>query len=516
MAMSQLKKRMLRLGVLMALCGAAAVALVWDFDASKKGTQQEQSKVKVFSITQAEDVKEITLTRGGETFHIVRHDERDAYRKWQLTVPMETVADANIVDAIIRFLVQMERTAVVGDRPASDNKAITPPTNLALFGLDPPTFTVVLTTKQGATETLLIGKKSTFNDSMYVKRDNAPDVMLVPGGLEYQVDKDLLALREKRLVLFNNGDVEKMEITTPAKKQHVVIARDATTITVGWRITSPKAIRADQLQVNGILTNLGEARADVFVAQAPQPKDIVQYHLDKPTARVALHLRGASAPIVLLFGEDTQHHTFYAMEEGQHPIMQLASGALFSMLTMGIESLRDNHILSFDRDAVAAVVLRKGDTVIRLEKQRQSGAGGDVADAADEGHWQIVKPTSQPASDASVSGLLYKLFNLESQSIVVDSAAEKDFVAYGLDKPSSQVELWGTGGNLLATLLMREVDAAAAADGDGKNKKPEPQYRVAQRGGDRIDMIAKTLGDEISFDAIEYQQTQPASAPKEP
>jgi len=125
--------------------------------------------------------------------------------KWKLTAPLSTNADAVTVDNLIRALADGEVKKTVEENPS----------DLKLYGLDPPETTVVLTLADGKTAKVELGKKTPIGFSAYAQRNDEPAVLLTTETVRIGMQKEVSDVRDKTVLEFADADVQEITITGP-------------------------------------------------------------------------------------------------------------------------------------------------------------------------------------------------------------------------------------------------------------------------------------------------------------
>ncbi len=470
--MTLVQRRLAGLAVTVVLGGAAAGVALWQARRSETSAKEDAAGKKVIDIGDTKAVREVEITTPGGTFVLQREGTAAGAPAWAIVKPLRTPADGFAVDGLVGALADLERTASLGEK---DEAAIA---DKARFGLAPPRFRVTLVTAEGKRTTLLAGDKNDYDGSLYVQREGRDEVLTVGGALEYQLDKDLFKLRDKRLTAFEGNEVAKLAVDVDGKPRWAVESTGPDT----WKLTAPRPVAADTVEVSAVLSALSSASATSFVGEAATPADLARYGLDHPKARAVLTLR-AGAPRTLLFSAvaDKGAKKYYATLGVASPILELSSSWVLDKIAVDPDSLRDTHVLPFDREAVAVLDLEGAGK--KLSFSRKSEAGID--------RWSMTAPEAAKAQDATLEGLLYRLWNLKSKKIVTEMASPADFARLGLDRPSLTVTLAKSGGAKLGTFHFGTIDG-------------EDQY-VTTPGSRRIDVVESSLSKDVSLDAAKYR-----------
>jgi len=465
---SAVQKRLLSLGGTVAVAGAiGAYAYFGTFKGKQKEEETKSAEEKIASF-KAADVSEVTLHSKGTEFVITGTGEGE--RKWQITKPITTLADKSTIDGIVNQFADMKRKRAFDAQPG----------DLKSFGLEPPLSSIAFKTADKTT-TYLVGKKNSFDDVVYLERDGDTKVALVPVAAQTQTDRDLFALRDKRLAIFEDKDVAKIEVTFAGKPAYALEKKGE-----DWDIVG--ATRADKSQVTTILSSLRFLRAKSIPAE--RAGDGKAFGLDKPDVVVTLTVGAAGASLPLSFGSVKKGtvSTYYAKQAGDAPVLEIQED-MVKKLDLKTADLRDKSIASFDRDQVKKVSLAEAGKEIVLEK----GAAG----------WALTAPEQGPAQDARVMNVLYKLGGLKAKAIAfdkVDAAAKK---TAGLEAPAHEIKLMKADGTVLA-------DVAFGAE--HHDEKAGDEIYVLSQGGARIDLVEKGLLNDVKYTVADYEKAEPVAA----
>jgi hypothetical protein len=469
--MNEIKKRLIRLWVLLMIAAAIAALALWDAKRKEAQTKRQQAQAKLLRIADPNEVASLKITHGDKTFEIVRDDAADELHRYIIVAPIKALAEQTTIAGMLQFLAEMKSDAWVGEKVSKDSHATTPPGDLTLFGLQPPQYTIEIKTKDGAQQTLLVGKKNNFNDSIYAKRADSNEIALTASSLAYQLDKDIYDLREKRIVLFTPDAVQKLIIHRGAES--LTLQREAD----GFHLTAPQTFLADKIHVDALLMALADARALEFVAEPATAADLIQVGLDKPSIRAEIYLKDPK-PLVLYLAKGPHDNEFFATNQDKNIVIRLAVSGVYEKLSTPLSDLRDKHILKFERDNIGSIEMQKGDKIVRFERKKDS--------------WTMTKPEIAPASEASMNGLLYKLSSLQGEYLLADNIGPQDFAAYKLSPPEAQIALFDPQDKPIATLLLA--------------KHGDKEFAAAAAGAKSIYAIRNPTAQEFVFEPNEYKQ----------
>jgi len=207
-----------------------------------------------------------------------------------------------------------------------------------------------------------------------------------------------------------------------------------------WRIAEPIAVKADDGEVTGIVTNLASLEIQRVVEE--NATDLAQFGLAAPRIEVGFRTAGQAGPSRLLLGDtNATGGEIYAKLPGSARVF-LVSSFLESTFNKGTFDLRDKTVLAFDRGAVDALEIVTKDVRLAFAKTGEA--------------WAMTSPVAARADQGQVQGAIGSLQTLAMKSIAAAEAAEKDLAKYGLDKP----ELTATvgAGSTRATLAVGKTD----------------------------------------------------------
>lgn len=227
--------------VLLAVLG---IAVWWsNKEEASKANKPAGDAVRILDIP-PETVKEVQIQRRGEGPTTAQLNDKG---QWALTQPKPFPADSSAVSGVTNTTMKLDSQRLVDPNV----------TDLASYGLAPPMLEVRITRKDGKTSKLLIGENTPANDAVYVKLDGDPRLFTVNSVNKTALDKDYKDLRDRHLLNFDQEKVTKFEVT--AKNQSFEISKPASG---DWQISKPKPMRAENLQVDELITKLKNAQMD--------------------------------------------------------------------------------------------------------------------------------------------------------------------------------------------------------------------------------------------------------------
>lgn len=390
-------------------------------DAQKTPDELRDRTVLAFEV---KDVGALEIEAHGQ----VMRAERIAGEGWRIARPIAVKADADRIIGLLDKLNAARIKAFVDEAPKST----------AAYGLTDPV-RVTLWMGQGkdrTAKTLRLGRADPKAKGVYALRGGEPTVFLVEEEIWKAVPLTVTALRDKIVMAYEWGKVERVELESP--KGRVTLVKDGQ----GWRLTAPLAVKADNGAASELLFALTDLRAKEFVTE--KPKGLARYGLDRPQVQVTLWEQEAKAPKTLLLAPARgEKGMAYAAVEGQGPVTLVEAKALRD-LARSAQELRDRTLFgALDPGAVKTIQLTLGETRMVLERR-----GGE--------EWRMVEPRRGKARASRVDDLLFTLRGLKWRETVKAEASD-----LGLEPPSLAVSLLGGDGKELAAL---EVGRAEKGD----------------------------------------------------
>jgi len=370
-------------------------------------------------------------------FEIVLPEEtiavEGAPRDWRITRPVALRADNETVSEFFDKLTGPKVREFIAEAPAARDA----------YGLERPVRITIHTgrDKDRVSRTLLLGKVDAARKGVYAMRAGEPSVLLVPEEVWNQVPKNVAVLRNKSVVEVDRDKLAKLEIDSP--KGAVTVARE----NGQWKIVSPQALPADQVEVGAVVTKVADLRAQGFLSE--DAAGVARY-LPKPQVRVALTDQGGVTTTVLLASSRETRGgaaSAYAAVAGKGPVTLVDAKALDDLARSATE-LRDRRLLgALEPKDVKRVRVQAGGQAMVLERK------GDT-------EWRVLEPARGAANAQKVDDLVYMLRGLRWKEVVAPEGQEP--ARYGLDAPSFEVALFRGDGVEIATVQIGKREGELA------------------------------------------------------
>lgn len=265
-------------------------------DLSKDAASLRDKKLARF---EKDKVTGVTFTNEKGTFVLEKQGEEKQKAVWRISQPGSYKGDEWSITSAFGKVADVEAKGF-GDQP----------NNLSLYGLDKPRAQCKLQLKDGKTIEVLVGaqtrqkvKVSDYGDTMedkdlvYAMRKGRPEVLLVETTLFDDLNKDLMALRDKHVLSIAAADVTSMKVERREGFGFSVLRAGE-----DWKMQSPQTGPADKMKVEDILGSAIDMEAIEFLAKAP---DLRQVGLAAPSTAVTLRLKNGKS-VTLKFGDTLQ------------------------------------------------------------------------------------------------------------------------------------------------------------------------------------------------------------------
>jgi Domain of unknown function (DUF4340) len=207
---------------------------------------------KILTLSQDDITKVDIKKKSGDEVVLAKNDAG----KWQLVGPKPLRADQNEVSSMLSTLSSLSSERLIEEKAG----------NLADYGLAQPAAELIITEKDNKSQKLLIGDDTPAKNGVYVALAGDPRVFTLANYAKTSLDKSAKDLRDKRLLIFEQDKLSRVELT--AKKQDIEFGRNKDQ----WQIVKPKPFRADDSKVEDLIRKLGDAKMDLNVSDDDQKK----------------------------------------------------------------------------------------------------------------------------------------------------------------------------------------------------------------------------------------------------
>ena len=242
---------------------------------------------------------------------------------WELQTPTGTVkADAKAVDDLLFGVDSLEAAAFVD----------TPDKNLASYGLAAPSIEVAFT-QRGEEKPAVLHIGDTAKDgTFYAKAEQSDQVARVGRGLIDKIALGAAGLRDKQVLNFHIDDAIRLT-------WHGAESLTCQRLGTNWRLTSPVKEEANNAEVNAIIYELDDLRADTFLRSTPVRTDAVT-GFSNPQLHITVELRNQKVYTLQVGNQTEASGRFYARLQHEPHLIFLLSAELVPKLRTTLTRLR--------------------------------------------------------------------------------------------------------------------------------------------------------------------------------
>jgi len=263
-------------------------------DMDKKPEALRDKKLARFD---RDKVKQVTFISDKGTVEAVKERDLKGKAQWKIVKPGSYKGD------------EISITSSFGKAADVEAKDWAPnPNDLKAYGLDKPRAQCRIVTEDGKTIEILVGNETTAQvktseyadtteskDLVYAMRKGRPEVLMVESTLFTDLNKDLLAFRDKRIVEFTRDDVLSLKVERRQGVSFSVLrAGDE------WKLQSPETATADKYKIEDLIGDLVDMEAREYIEKAPDQRTV---GLAAPQAAITLRLRGGKN-LTVKFGDE--------------------------------------------------------------------------------------------------------------------------------------------------------------------------------------------------------------------
>lgn len=287
--------------------------------------------------------------------------------------------------------------------------------------------------------------------------------------------------RVGRLIAADAERIRRLTVLRPAEgtgagTETVIVQRDGES----WRILSPVVSPGDRAAVDNLVSAVSRAKSERAMEGI---EDWAAYGLARPGLRVFVFPDSGKADTLLLGDVNPTGAFIYARRPGEDRI-ELTDASLRSSLVRPLFELRDRSVLTFERDEVLRLEIRRPAGLLVIEKR--------------DGGWEIRKPMEAAAASAPVDELLNRVRWAEVKSFVDDPALPRSRV--GLDPPGVLLTVTAGPDSVRKTLRLgtRRDGRVHAAD------ESRPSLFLVDTG--LVNVLLKPAGDFLETKVAPFDE----------
>lgn len=270
--------------------------------------------------------------------------------------------------------------------------------------------------------------------------------------------------------------------------QEVTVRNEAGDVTTlkkdgsSWQIVSPVTARGSDMETSSITSAL--AGLDVTRVVDENPTSVADYGLDTPRIEVEFKsAEGKPSGKLLIGSKTTTGGSLYARKDGEPKVILIGeyNQATFNKSTF---DLRDKAIVTIDRDKADGFDVTAGSSTFELAKK--------------DSDWSVTRPIVARADQSAADGLVNSVGSLQMSSIVSTAPTPDEMKKFGLDKPSTVVNV-----HLGSARASVALGADAADDTVYVRDLSRPDVFTIQKAA--ADDLRKTVSDYRRKDMFEMR-----------
>ena len=381
-------------------------AFIRFYESKLPTTREAEDRSKHVVAFDAGNITGISITNNEEKIELSKQG-----LQWRLTAPVKDRADSQIVN---QLLTGMEILSVDSSFEADGKSG--EKTSLQDLGLDTSNVRLRFLGKDAPPE-ILFGKDAAVDGKMYVRLDGSKTVYVVNNELKTLVQRKTDDFRDRRLLDFDAGHVERLSVKTDAGEIEATKEHD------GWLLEKPLKARGDSQKITDLIAQTINTRIDAFLPE--NGTSLTADGLNEPRGTIKLTTGDTSKPALLQIGLPTEKDKdkVYAKLSSRESIYMLSS-KIEGVLNIKPNDIRDRHLLKLNLDVVDRIHIdASGKPEIVLARKLED--------------WTLRTSGDAPANAALVRAFVSGLQNQQVTAFVADVSS--DLPNYGLDKPSVRV-----------------------------------------------------------------------------
>jgi hypothetical protein len=427
------------------------------FFTGEPASETESEREEVFDL-EVDEVHEIEIRRKeGETLELAKDGD-----SWRIQKPIQADADSTEVETLLSNITGLERTRVVhegADNTEGDE------VNLSDFGLEEPELEVLFKVgEESESSGFLMGDETPTGTNRYAKLVANDKVFLVSSYSKNNFEKEAWDLRDKNVLHFESGDVQKVTLTGP--EGEVVLAKSGED---QWNVTTPSFCRADRYKVSSLVSRFETAKMEEIVSVSTD--DLDEYGLSQPTYELDLELDGGRS-VKLSVGNENDGR-FYARDEARPEVFLVASN-LVDDIKKDASEYRSKRLFDYATYQVKKFQIAPSDQPTRVYEKQEEGDDGQAI-------WTETAPESREWDRTKVEDLLYKINGTDAEDFV--EVQPLALAELSLEVPAFVITVWSKDE------MVEEELAVGAAQGEwvyARRKGDEPALKVKATAWDEI------------------------------
>ncbi len=347
---------------------------VWSSRREEKKKHIEEETRKIVKLD-FKKLKKIILKRPNSTVIFKKKENL-----WWITFPLEDYADrysvSNILDAF---------------RDRKYERKLTKVSDLSIYGLSKPEYSVTFETSDGKEVTLQIGRRLPTSAKVFVKYPESNNVYLVRTGFLYSLREKISGYRDKKVFkIFYSAPVSGLNMIVKIK----VVQKGGENYILASHLKSPKEPEevkkaglpeqklltwvvhdsvnddADDGEVGSLVRKIKNLSIINFVKNHPSPRDLARYGLYDPEKKLTIYL-DTMKQVTLSVGNHLPkpRNEYYAMISGYPTIFTIKDYNVKDLFP-DIQKVRSRKLPQFFADQITGIVIGKFGRELHLHRTK--------------------------------------------------------------------------------------------------------------------------------------------------
>ncbi|HIE50539.1 MAG TPA: DUF4340 domain-containing protein [Armatimonadetes bacterium] len=260
-----------------------------------------------------------------------------------------------------------------------------------------------------------------------------------------------------------------------------------------WRLLEPVKDQADQENVDRLVKDIAERKAERVISAEDAGDDWAIYGLTEPKYHLTVWTEKGEAGTLLIGDKNPTGNSYYAQVKGQDSLLLFPTYFInTNIVNKKVKDLRDKTLLAFETEEVTRLRLAHEGTVIECAKEGEE--------------WQLTAPLKAKADEAEIDTLLTAVHDLKIDDFVEEEAA--DLTPYGLDQPQATVVLTLGAKGENALLLGKKKEGDTDTYTTKLYAKRRGDKRVFLVNGDILDKLRKEPKDLRDKKILDFEKDQ--------
>ena len=244
-------------------------------------------------------IEEIRWQRGADVIELKKN------KTWEIVQPLQAAADPLVMQGVLQGLSNLK-----------PERSFQPAGDLNEYGLNPPQV-IIGFLAQGKRQEIKIGAPAAVGNARYFQASGSAAVHLTEGFSLKELDRDLLALREKKVFSLLPEQVEKVEIRSGQKNLEINKTEK------GW---TDKRVPGRLFSKNKVESFVGELLWVKVRAFLDGEKEVPSWGLQNPSLWVRLTGGGGKIQETLIAGAEAPARGLYARSSRFAPALIIEGG----------------------------------------------------------------------------------------------------------------------------------------------------------------------------------------------